>query len=774
MKKVIFLFLLIFAIQLSESQTFIKNCDYKKRSDFSSDEEYGDYIKSILKNGMRVRALHDFDGVIEAGMTGTFIGTNGDEPPALVCWDKDLGTDVVMIDEFPKDKKSHGYWVYWDNLEIICDENSQPTYTPQENYSYSYDCNFKKRDDFSSDDDYAEYMKSVLKNGMRVRALYDFEYVIEAGMTGTYIGTNGGDPPALVCWDKDLGKNVTMIDEFPKDKKSHGYWVYWDNLEIICDENQQHVQRPALPPVLTIDKIELSENILEADKSITLTIYLKNHGLGDGVNVYATISTNLDSYLTYPDKIIFPVIPKQGGSAKADVTIKANHYLPTSQLYVDIMVNEPYFNVKIKGKRVIINTQEFHKPDLQVVKVVPKEIASPNPDGKLGKNEQIGFDIYVQNLGQGAAENVTITAKNTQHGSIFLGYILNDNFSNITQTPPHFDKIEPGKYVKISPTFFINTDFSSPSFTLNIIANEKYGDYGFSTNKDFPVGSQLLAFGEIKVIKTKQIQKPQEIKIQDLPDEALASDLDLDIPNSGKKYPNRYALIIGVENYKYFEKVNYAINDAQIFKAYANKILGVPEDNILTLLDPTNGEIIDAIQRRKVILSPETELIFYYAGHGIPDENGNVFLAGIDATANNYQAISPQLQTIYSQFAENSPKRVLVFLDACYSGGAAQGDRPGGIPKIIEAIPDGNTYVISATTKTQISQAYNEQKHGLFTWALLKTLKESKGNITLEELKQKIEQEMKSAYAKNKVQKLQTPTIIYGAEVFEKNVKLNP
>ncbi|MFH1673390.1 MAG: caspase family protein, partial [Pseudomonadota bacterium] len=75
-------------------------------------------------------------------------------------------------------------------------------------------------------------------------------------------------------------------------------------------------------------------------------------------------------------------------------------------------------------------------------------------------------------------------------------------------------------------------------------------------------------------------------------------------------------------------------------------------------------------------------------------------------------------------------ENVYVFLDACFSGAAGrseeqkllfEGARPGLI-KIKDPALQDNLIVFSATKANQVSNAYPEMEHGLFTYFLLKGL----------------------------------------------------
>jgi hypothetical protein len=92
----------------------------KTRKDFSSDDDYGKYVKEALGIGQRIRALVDYEKV-KKGMRGTYFGTNEGTPPCLVMWDDDLKSGSVLLENFPKQQASHAYWIYWHQVDLRLD-----------------------------------------------------------------------------------------------------------------------------------------------------------------------------------------------------------------------------------------------------------------------------------------------------------------------------------------------------------------------------------------------------------------------------------------------------------------------------------------------------------------------------------------------------------------------------------------------------------------------------------------------------------------------------
>lgn len=225
------------------------------------------------------------------------------------------------------------------------------------------------------------------------------------------------------------------------------------------------------------------------------------------------------------------------------------------------------------------------------------------------------------------------------------------------------------------------------------------------------------------------------------------SDVDNDIPVTPAQNGMRFALIIGNEDYSSHQieiggeiNVDYARNDASAFKNYAINILGIPEINIIFLLDATTGQMNQAISKANKIIKNtqgEAEFFVYYAGHGLPDEQTKEpYLMPVDVSGKNaIEGIS--LKNLYGRLSEYPSKRITVFIDACFSGGARnQGLLAARGVKIVpkeEAIAE-NMVVFSSSSGEQSSLPYKEKQHGMFTYFLLKKLKETSGNIKYIEL----------------------------------------
>lgn len=244
------------------------------------------------------------------------------------------------------------------------------------------------------------------------------------------------------------------------------------------------------------------------------------------------------------------------------------------------------------------------------------------------------------------------------------------------------------------------------------------------------------------------------------------SDVDHNIPQAKSKNENTFAFIIANENYKN-APVPYALNDGWKFKEYVEKALGIPGQNINLYEDATYAEIVSAVERiKEIALAYEgtASLIFYYAGHGFPDEKQkSAYLLPIDGSASDITVTGYSLAKLYREIAKLPLKSSIFFLDACFSGAVREdkmlAESRGVAIKVNDEIPLGNIVVFSASQGDETAHQLEDKRHGLFTYYLLKGLQDNGQDVTLGSLTSFVTKMVKrqSVVINNKKQ---TPTVI--------------
>lgn len=209
-------------------------------------------------------------------------------------------------------------------------------------------------------------------------------------------------------------------------------------------------------------------------------------------------------------------------------------------------------------------------------------------------------------------------------------------------------------------------------------------------------------------------------------------------PFTGRKSENTFALIIANEEYEMAGNVDMATNDGLAIKEYFTKTFGLTDKQILYYPNATLGKIGKAIRDIKAIAEAyngKINLVVYYAGHGIPDNaTKDAYIMPVDADGSD-PALCYSLRKLYNELDAMHLNQCVVLLDACFSGAQRDGNmiiaaRGVAIKANVEK-PKGSTIIMSATSDEQTAFAYKEQKHGLFTYFLLKYFQETKGKGTL-------------------------------------------
>ena len=198
---------------------------------------------------------------------------------------------------------------------------------------------------------------------------------------------------------------------------------------------------------------------------------------------------------------------------------------------------------------------------------------------------------------------------------------------------------------------------------------------------------------------------------------------------------NRIALIIGIEKYEITVPAVFAKNDAKYFYDYVTQAFGVKESNIKLLLDKnaTLTKIyatIDIWLKSKIVKN-QTELIIFFAGHGLATPDGKeLYLLQQDSYPDSLKRTALSRNEFFADIDKLKPKSVTVFIDACYSGYSRETEkketlltlaRPLRIVGVEGDVPRNFT-IFSASGLDQISSGLKEAKHGIFSYYLMKGL----------------------------------------------------
>lgn len=189
--------------------------------------------------------------------------------------------------------------------------------------------------------------------------------------------------------------------------------------------------------------------------------------------------------------------------------------------------------------------------------------------------------------------------------------------------------------------------------------------------------------------------------------------------------PRLFAVAIGVGDYNDPElpKLKYTTKDARDFsKAISTKKDYPYQDvQVKTICDEeaTREDFYEAMEWLKQESSPTDVCIFFYAGHGYRDEKDRFYFM-------NYGSSTSKLYNCFSsndfrQAVEDINGKLIVFVDACYSGALMGGNRSAASNHFVEQLRrTKNGMVMYASSASDTKSKENEDwKNGAFTKALV-------------------------------------------------------
>lgn len=487
---------------------------------------------------------------------------------------------------------------------------------------------------------------------------------------------------------------------------------------------------------------------------------IKNTGKGDAMNLRAKLTTNKSKELYgisfNEEKFIQKKISNNNGIYTDSIEIVSNINTIDGKIDFQLVILEPNgFNSD--AYTISLETRRFQEP-----KVVISDYDIVTNDKlvtKLERKKPFTLKFIVQNQGQGKAEDINIKLEYPQPKNVFV---------TSGQDVIHLNTLLPNEKKVIEFEMVFTANYSLNEFPVKAIVSEQYNKYSLNWENKFllnqDISNNTIVF---------QAQEQQPVSIEKA---SFTSDVDKNIPVGLKSCSNKYALIIGCEDYSSFQKglqvesnCDFAINDAKVFSDYAITTLGYPKDQVNLISNPTSSTIKRELQ--KIFKSIEleksnAEVLIYYSGHGLPDPITNKpYLIPVDVNgAVPSDGIS--LFDLYKDLTKLPSKQITIILDACFSGGARNKElvamKGVKITPKVDFIPS-NIVVLSSCSGIQTSSVYKEKQHGYFTYFLLKNLQQTKALNSIVETMADVKYKVSKEALKNSI--LQDPEILVGENI---------
>jgi len=152
---------------------------------------------------------------------------------------------------------------------------------------------------------------------------------------------------------------------------------------------------------------------------------------------------------------------------------------------------------------------------------------------------------------------------------------------------------------------------------------------------------------------------------------------------------NYYALLIGVEDYldEAIQPLENPVRDATQLGQILMSHYQFSQDHVYLLKNPGRESIIDALDQLNQVLTPNDNLLVFYAGHGYWDTEDEIgYWLPSDATQKN-TANWLRNSTLRDYLRAIKTKHTLLISDACFSGSIFKTRKAfAGAPKSVEML----------------------------------------------------------------------------------------
>lgn len=502
-----------------------------------------------------------------------------------------------------------------------------------------------------------------------------------------------------------------------------------DYIGFRCAEDVPLLQQEEKPPYLAFNVLlrdEDGDNILEGGgEKMTLQVTVRNErakegkpaGIAKGVQV-AIESKGEVSGLRFPHLLeIGDLSPGQEKTVTGTFTADANVREGKVSFVVKVVEANGF---DADPKEVVFNVKPFYKPELRV----GQRWVDAGANQQIDLGEEVTLSLIIQNDGRGRANNVkaqlslpSAEVRATDSAERALG------------------DLSPGDRKEIKFSFVVTKRFTGKEIPLEVKLREDRAKAEATEKITLPIRAYLPP-PPVIALEPKPREREPELKLSEL---QAASDVDeyiLKLPEKVRTDKNKWALVIGIERYSRATAVPFARNDVLAVREYMHKVLGVPRENTFLLQDDeaTLGQIKVVLEDKLPRLLAGTKgasVYVYYAGHGVPEvKDGTPYLLPADGDPQSPRVSGYSTKDFYAALGKLDAERVLVFLDACFNGLSARQSQPqmllAGARQLYWAEDVGllppKVVLLAAAQNDQVSNAYGEQSHGLFTYFLLKGL----------------------------------------------------
>jgi len=283
--------------------------------------------------------------------------------------------------------------------------------------------------------------------------------------------------------------------------------------------------------------------------------------------------------------------------------------------------------------------------------------------------------------------------------------------------------------------FFGDVFLAPGSNQVNIKAKDTKGQHakiGFKIIRESALNPPVAV---IEIPKEEPKKEAPKTNPTPTPSADFVSEVDQNIPKLKNVNKDAIAVVIGNSKYSKAKPVDYAVNDARSMKKYLVNLLGFKEGNILYYENASLGDMNTVFGTKgnprgklfNTLKQGVSDVVVFYSGHGAPGlKDSKAYFVPVESDPNYMENSGYSLDVMYENLKTLPAKSITFFSDACFSGANVFEKISPMVIRSKEPIKEGmkNTSLLNSCTGTEVSCWHNEEQHGLFTFYLLKAMKE--------------------------------------------------
>lgn len=298
-----------------------------------------------------------------------------------------------------------------------------------------------------------------------------------------------------------------------------------------------------------------------------------------------------------------------------------------------------------------------------------------------------------------------------------------------------------------------NTKFSDSNFKVSFVTNSKSLTYRISgQSEQYTIPPADISAG---VHAIRLPKRSCELTIIDEAQKFHVLNFIYDEDRDLRKSSTLHILAIGVNNYpaqnlnnlKYAEADAKAVVDAFVSRhkytfGNINKTILLGNNVSCQSIEREIDKIADAAKSNDLA-------IIFFAGHGLVDNLDKYYLATAETTDGETPRKGSFSASSFNEKIAYINCKLVIFIDACYSGKLVEGMRSGGISnaqffKELRSTKNGTNIYTSSSSASQ-SKEDSRYGHGVFTQALIEACDfknsdtDGDGRITIKEIRNYLE-----------------------------------